>query len=213
MTASADAEWVQVPGGFVRKGSLNKVYSGRQTTVSLPKLPKPVAQIMSAVGLLAMAVLSVATLMPTYFWDPSNLATVAMGADGQSLAPADAALFMDGGIKAFPKSRQGGASEFAFLLSLATRGEGSLFVALGAAALYSLSIPFECRAPLHLFGALYGTLAFFVNLNHAGFIAFGSNPFVTAGAAQVASGLVGFWVFVTPCLWGAFSYGLSAKED
>ena len=134
---------------------------------------------------------------------------------GGPLTPADAERFLAAGIKGLPKARQDAAAEYAFLLALVTRVEGNLFIALGLTALYTLSLPFKQRASLHLFGAIFATGALLMNCNHAGYVEFGANSFTTAGAKEVASGLVGLWAVVAPCLWGAWchSMGGSRKEE
>ena len=168
----------------------------------------------SVIGLGCLVVLALASQLPAYFWDPSNLATVAMGKGGP-LTPSDAGKFLAAGIKSFPKAQQDAAAEYAFLLATVTRVEGNLFVALGLSALYTLSLPFKQRASLHLFGAIFATGALLMNCNHAGYLDYGANAFTTKGAKEVASGLVGFWAVATPRLWGAWfhSPGGGRKDE
>ena len=204
-------EWVRGAGGYVRKGSAGAPSTGM---LRLPRIPKPLAQFMSATGLSCLVLLSLASQLPGHVWDPSNLAIVATK-EGTALTSADVQKFMAAGIKGLPPTKRAVAAEYAFLLAQVTRLEGAASIALGASALYALSLPFDKRASTHLFGAIFGTLVLLMYCDHAGYVDYGKNSFITEDAKGVAPGLALFWAIVTTCFWGSLCtrYAGSRKDD
>ena len=120
-------------------------------------------------------------------------------------------------INAAPKEKRMAAGELVFFFTLAARVEAAFFISTLVGTLYAATLPLEQRHPVLLPYAVWATLLFFLDANHAGLAPIGKNAFVTEKAKSAAMALMSIWTVVSPCLWWGFfasraAAGAKAKQ-
>ena len=102
----------------------------------------------------------------------------------------------------------GAGKDGANLVAWATtsnRIEGNTLLATAIGAAYMLTQPVESRRSTALVYGLVSVFALAVDANHAGFIPYGHNPFMTEDIAAMSAGIPCIlWSILSVCFWGSF---------
>lgn len=113
---------------------------------------------------------------------------------------------LDAALMAAPKEKKTAAEDYIFVLLFEQRQGALAFLSVIAGAVYSMQLPLEDRAVLHLLLLVMSVLFTLVNANHAGIPFLGKHPKVSRNGRNVGIVFSVFWLTASVLNYLAFSY-------
>lgn len=125
-----------------------------------------------------------------------------------SLTSTEQVTMLDAAIDIAPQDKKTAAKDYVFILLFEQRQGALCFTAVGAGAIYGLTLSLVERNPLHFVFGVIAVLMMLVNANHAGIPFLGRHPRVSRHGKRVGIAFAPFWAVVALLNWSAFTTSL-----
>ncbi len=113
---------------------------------------------------------------------------------------------LDAALLAAPKEKKTAAEDYIFVLLFEQRQGALAFISIIVGAVYSMQLPLEERAVLHLVLLVMSVFFTLVNANHAGIPFLGKHPKVSRNGRNVGIVFSIFWLVASVLNYLAFTY-------
>ncbi len=113
---------------------------------------------------------------------------------------------LDAALTAAPKEKKTAAEDYLFVMLFEQRQGALAFISIIVGAVYSMQLPLEDRAVLHLVLLVMSVFFTLVNANHAGIPFLGKHPKVSRNGRNVGIVFSVFWLVASVLNYLAFNY-------
>lgn len=112
---------------------------------------------------------------------------------------------LDAARDAGPAGKEKAAEDYVFLMLFEQRQGALAFISVAVGAIFSLGLPLDDRAAVHLMFSVMAVLFLLVNANHAGARFLGRHPRVSLHGKNVGQVFIAFWAVAAGFNIGAFA--------
>jgi len=112
---------------------------------------------------------------------------------------------LDAARDAGPAGKEKAAEDYVFLMLFEQRQGALAFISIAVGAIFTLWLPLDERAAVHLMFTVMSVLFLLVNANHAGASFLGRHPRVSLHGKNVGRVFIAFWAVAAGFNMGAFA--------